>query len=83
MTRKRKLTGARHQLGPELFGELSALCEALVGNPPMVRVIRQAVRAFIKAQIADRGVRERYEAALKAQRGGTEGDNVVVLPQNK
>jgi len=39
-------------------------------------------RAFIKAQTgADRALRERYKTALKLQRGGAEGDNVVTPPK--
>jgi hypothetical protein len=82
MTRTRKLTGSRYQLGKERFDELQALSDALYGNPPLVRLMRQAVDEFIKQRIADRAVRERYDAALKARRG-MEGDNVVILPKEK
>ena len=48
--------------------------------------VRDAVRAFIDASItgpANAALRQRYENALKVQRGGTEGDNIAVLPKSK
>jgi len=75
----RKTTGSRHRLGEPLASQLTALCEALPGKPTEIGIIRDAVAAFIKAQIADRDVRQRYENALKIQRGGSDGDNIVAL----
>jgi hypothetical protein len=80
----RKTTGSRMQLGEPYASQLTAFCEALVGKPPEIRVVREAVEAFIRERIgADRDLRQRYENALKIQRGGSDGDNVVVLPKGK
>ena len=70
------------RLGEPLASQLTALCEAIPGKPSEIGIVREAVEAFIKRQIdADRDLRQRYENALKIQRGGDEGDNVVVLPR--
>ena len=78
----RKTTGSRLNLGEPLASELTALCEALDGKPPEIGIVRQALRAYIDSKVAgDRELRQRYETALKIQRGGSDGDNVVVLPK--
>jgi len=80
----RKTTGSRLQLGEPLASELTAFREALVGKPPEIGIVRDAVRAFIQDRIkADKDLRQRFENALKIQRGGTDGDNVVALPTGK
>ena len=80
----RKTTGARLQLGEPLASELTAFREALIGKPPEIGIVRDAVRAFIQNSIAaDKDLRQKYENALKVQRGGSDGDNVVVLPKGK
>src|SRR5262245_51836384 len=78
----RKKTGSRYRLLEPLDSELTALCAALPGKPSEIGVIRDAVRAYIKTLISgDSELRQRYENALKIQRGGSEGDNVVALPK--
>jgi hypothetical protein len=65
-------------LGEGLQASLDAFCEAHYGAP-QVRVIREAVRSFITAQLdAEPELRKRYEAIL-AVRIGQAGDNVRVL----
>jgi hypothetical protein len=79
----RTTTGARLRLGKELSHQLTALREVLDGNPSEIGIVRQAVRELIQDRLKDRVLRQRYESALKVQRGGTEGDNVVALPTGK
>ena len=79
----RKTTGARYRLGEPLNSELAAFCEALVGTLE-IRVIRDALRTYMAHRLStEPELRRRYETALKKQKGGVEGDNIVVLPKNK
>ena len=80
----RKTTGSRMRLGDPLADQLTALCEVLPGRPTEIGIVREAVEVYIAASIAsDRALKGRYENALKIQRGGTDGDNVVALPKGK
>jgi hypothetical protein len=79
----RKKTGARLGIGEPWASQLSALCSVLPGKPFQIGVLRDALDAYIVTLMANRDLRQRYENALKIQRGGAEGDNVVVLPKSK
>ena len=54
------------------------MSEALPGTPFEIGIIRSA-GPYIPTLLKDRDLRQKYENALKIQRGGSEGDNVVVL----
>ena len=65
-------------LGEDLQASLDAFCEAHYGAP-QVRVIREAVRCFITAQLdAEPELRKRYDAVFRLKIGQA-GDNVRVL----
>ena len=75
----RKKTGSRLRIGEPRASQLTALCSVLPGKPFEIGIIRDALDAHIQTLIADRDLRQRYENALKLQRGGSNGDNVVAL----
>lgn len=76
-----KTTGARHRLGEPLSTDLAAFCEAHLGTPE-IKVIREAVRFYMEHRLArEPELRDRYEAARKRMIGGTNDDNVVMLPK--
>ena len=78
----RKKTGSRLDLHEPLASEFTAFCNALDGDPPEIRVVRDAIRMFMAARLgAVAGLRERYEANLKRREGGPVGGNVVALPK--
>lgn len=65
-------------LGQGLQASLDAFCEAHYGAP-QVRVIREAVKIFITAQLdAEPELKKRYDVILRATIGEV-GDNVTVL----
>jgi hypothetical protein len=65
-------------LGEGLHASLDAFCEAHYGAPH-VRVIREAVKGFITAQLdAEPELKKRYDVVLRATIGQA-GDNVRIL----
>lgn len=77
----RKKTGSRLRIGEPWASQLTALCSVLPGKPFEIGIIRDALDEHIQTLMADRNLRQRYENALKIQRGGSNGDNVVVMPK--
>jgi hypothetical protein len=75
----RKKTGSRLRIGEPWASQLTALCSVLPGKPFEIGIIRDALDSYIPTLLADRDLRQRYENALKIQRGGSNGDNVVAL----
>ena len=64
MARKRT-TGARSRLGPELDGMLSDFCEAH-HTANALEITKRAIRAFILCDLtANEGVRQEYERLQK------------------
>ena len=79
----RKKTGSRLRIGEPWASQLTALCSVLPGKPFEIGIIREALDAYIPTLLRDRELRQKYEIALKIQRGGSDGDNVVLLPSSK
>jgi hypothetical protein len=76
----KKTTGSRLQLGEPLASDLADFCEAHYGAPE-IRIIREALRLFIDAQLAaEPKTRKRFQAA-RDMRLAQSGGNVVVLPK--
>jgi hypothetical protein len=65
-------------LGEALQASLDAFCEAHYGAP-QVRIIREAVKAFITTQLdAEPELKKRYEAFFRGTIGQA-GDKVTIL----